>query len=569
VITGHPALLTLARLKLRGTLRRQLRKVRSPSGLLFALVGGLISVGWIGSLLIGRAAFQGDPPAPEVVRDWTQFGMAVLVFMSLLSAVSLRGVYLPKQDIERLFAAPVSRQDLVRFRMIVDAGRALFGALVIALLTFHRMPVPLYGFVGVMLAVLTLGILRQTFSLLLGSAHNRLGAFLEGRSLTFVRVVLALLIWLLIMGGVLGADFAQRFLGDLAVLDRGTELVGHPLAQKLLLPFRPWAMMTTAEGALDFALWGGACLALGVLLFEVTARLPVDYREHSLETSDKIARRISQVRRGGIFTGGKASRRTAHWRLPWLFGRSAMGAVAWVKLVSMVRKARGTLFMGLLIVTLVTVFVTIIFGLDESFTEAELAASSGLIGFLGIVYLSGTLRFDFRADLDRMVQVKAWPLGPRRIFVATLLPEVVLISGLLGLAIAGRLLFLGSFSPRVLLVTAVLPLFTYAWLAVDNAVYLFAPVRFVPGQEGSLHHTGRALVLVFLRMLLAGLGLALVGAATLAIFTIGPEVLGLSEEQAGWLSAGIGLAVLLGQCGLLTWIGGRMMQRFDVARDTG
>ena len=89
MITGHPALLHLARLKLRGALRRQFRKLRSPSGLVFALVGLLISVGWIGSLLVGREAFAGEPTAPEVVRDWTRLGVGVFVFMSLLSAISV------------------------------------------------------------------------------------------------------------------------------------------------------------------------------------------------------------------------------------------------------------------------------------------------------------------------------------------------------------------------------------------------------------------------------------------------------------------------------------------------
>lgn len=570
MITGNPALLKLARLKLRGGVRRQLRKVRSPSGLFFALVGSLITVGWIASLVIGRQAFRSEPPEPALVRDWAQFGIAVFVCMSLLSAITVRGVYLPKQDIERLFSAPVSRSDLVRYRMVVDAGRTLFGALVIALLTFHRMPAPLYGFLGAMTAVLTLGVLRQAFSLFLGSAHGKLGRMLEGRGLTALRIVLGILIWLLIMSAVLGGRFADKLFGQFDLTGLGTDFLQHPVVSGVLVPFRPWAAMMSATSLPEFLAWGSFCVAFGLLLFEGTARLPIDYREHSLETSDKIAQRLSQVRRGGLFTGGQASTRTATWRLPRVFGRGPLGAVAWIKLVSIVRKARGTLFMGVLIVTLVTVFVSAIHGgKSGGVSEGDNLAGAGLIGFLGIVYLSGALRFDFRADLDRMVQIKAWPVSPRRIFVATLLPEVLLISGLLGLAILGRMAYLGVFHPVALLVVLVMPLFTYAWLAVDNAVYLFAPVRFVPGQEGSLHHTGRAIVLIFLRLFLVGIALGIVGVAGIVLFAIGPEELGLSEREAGWISAGMGLAVLLGLCAFLTWVGGKMLQRFDVARDRG
>lgn len=570
MISGNSALLKLARLKLRGAFRRQLRKVRSPSGLFFALIGALISIGWIFSLLIGREIFRGDASQPEVVRAWTQFGLGVFVFMSVISAISIRGVYLPKQDIERLFSAPVSRSELVRYRMLVDAGRTLFGALVIGLLTFHRMPVPLYGFLGAMTTVFTLGILRQAFSLVLGSAHSRLGRMLEGKSLTAIRIVLGILIWLLIMSAVLGGKFADKVFGELEIGDRGAALLAHPLVQALLMPFRPWANMMTATTVGDFLLWGGICAAFGLLLFEVTARLPIDYREHSLETSDKIAQRLTQVRRGGLFSAGRASKRTTTWKFPRLFGRSPMGAVAWIKLVSIVRKARGTLFMGVLIVTLVTIFVSFIHGgSSDGVSQADTLGGSALIGFLGIVYLSGALRFDFRADLDRMVQIKAWPVSTRRIFVATLLPEVLLISLLLGLGIVARMLALRAFYFSALLIPLVLPLFAYAWLAVDNAVYLFAPVRFVPGQEGSLHHTGRAIVLILLRMFLVGLALAIVGSVALVLFAVGPDEFGLSEEQATWISAGVGLIVLLLLCGFLTWIGGRMLRRFDVARDSG
>jgi hypothetical protein len=568
VIGGNPALLKLARLKFRGALRRQLRKLRSPSGLLFALVGSLLTLGWVGSLLLGRQAFRSAPPTPEVVRDWAQFGIAVFVCMSLVSAITVRGVYLPKQEIERLFSSPISRRDLVRYRMIIDACRSLFGALVIALLTFHRLPAPLFGFLGVMTTVLTLGVLRQLLSLFMGSARGRLGRILEGRGLAVARLVLGIMVWLLIMSWVFGGEFMGSVFGDFDLSKMGVEALHHPLVKGLLVPFRPWATMMSATSVSEFLAWGSFCVVFGLALFEVTARLPIDFREHSLETSNKIAQRISQVRRGGLFTGGKASTRTATWKLPRIFGRGPMGAVAWIKLVSIVRKAGGTFIMGALIVTLVTIFVSVLFGGEtEARAEDDILIGTALIGLLGIAYLGSALRFDFRADLDRMVQVKAWPVSPRRIFVATLLPEVFMISGLLGLAILGRMAFMGTFHPLVLLVVLVLPLFSYAWLAVDNAVFLFAPVRFIPGQEGSLHHTGRAIVLVFLRLVIMGVAMGLVGVTGIMLFAIGPEVLGLSESAAAVISAGVGLLVLSGLCALLTWIGGKMLQRFDIARD--
>jgi len=582
VITGNPALRRLALLKLRGGLRRQLRKLRTAAGCFYALVGGVLGFGWLMTIVVGRGFFGGEVDSERLtgaeLQPWVALGIGVFFVLSLLSAASVRGVYIPKQDIERLFSAPVTRADLVRYRMLVDLGRTLFGAVVLAFLTFSRMPSPLYGFFGAIVTISTLGILRQAFSLLLGSASSRLGGLLRNRGFSGLRVILGIAVWVLIMAALMGGRFTEPLFGGLEGLSRGGELLQGEAARALLLPFRPWAAMMCAETPADFSLWIGVCLSLGLVLYELTARLPIDYREQSLETSEAIAKRISQVRRGGLFTGGRTSQRTAGWQLPRLFGRGPTGAIAWVKFISVVRKARGTLLIGVLIVTLVTVGVSYLFGLtglegldagERAAQQGAVLASSALIVLLGITYLGGALRFDFRSDLDRMVQIKAWPVSGPRVFVGTLMPQVLLISGLLGIALLVRLVVLDSLGVEGLAIVCGLPFLVFFWLAVDNAVYLFAPVRMVPGQEGSLHHTGRAIVLLSVRILLVSVALGIVGSAGAAIFVLGPELAGLDVAQAAWLSAGVAFGVLLAMDAFLAWIGGRMLARFDVARDRG
>lgn len=568
MIGGNPALRHLARLKFRGAIRRQTRKLKTLSGAFFAGVGVLITCAWVASLVFGRGRGGGGPVDPEVLRPWVQLGIAVFGFMSILSAASIRGIYLPKQDIERLFAGPVKRTDLVRYRMLVDLGRSLFGALVLGLLTFHRMPRASFGLLGAMLTILTLGIVRQAFSLLLGGGGRRVRKFLKSRSLTFVRVLFGVGIWLLIVLGVMGSGALESLFGDLRLSQEGGVLLTLEPVMSFLSPTLPWANMMTATDFPEFAKWFGICLALGLLMFEFTARLPVDFREMSLETSEQISTRLKQIRRGGLFNGGKVSTRTASWRLPRIFGKGPMGAVAWIKLVSIVRKARGTLLMGVVIVVFVAVVVTFIVG-PGARDEKSTILGSGLIGLFGITYLGGALRFDFRSDLDRMVQIKAWPVSPMQVFIATLLPEVFLISGLLGAAILIRMAVLGIFHPVGAAIPLVLPFFAFAWLSVDNVVYLFAPVRFVPGQEGSLHHTGRAIVLFLVRIFLILVVAALVGSVAMILFSVGPDVLGLSALQATWISAMVGFGVLLAVNVFLAWAGGRMLKRFDVARDRG
>ena len=132
-----PALLFLARRKLRGVFRRQLRRLRTPRGLAFGIFGALLLVVWLGSLVSTRFLLAKRMPEVMEVDDrvlqWSQLGISVLGLFSLLTATSLIGVYFPKQEVERLFCAPVHRSDLVRLRLVTDLARGSFGALLLGL----------------------------------------------------------------------------------------------------------------------------------------------------------------------------------------------------------------------------------------------------------------------------------------------------------------------------------------------------------------------------------------------------------------------------------------------------
>jgi hypothetical protein len=105
------------------------------------------------------------------------------------------------------------------------------------------------------------------------------------------------------------------------------------------------------------------------------------------------------------------------------------------------------------------------------------------------------------------------------------------------------------------------------WTALDNAVFLFAPIRFVPGHGSAMHYSGRTVALLFLRLLLL---------AVLVMAAGGAAVLG-HEVTQGWLGWSEGasrvvalvaavLVAVAGVCGLVG-AGGWMLRRYDVARE--
>ena len=563
-LLGHPALRRLAVLKLRAVFRRALRRVRRPSGALFALVGLLLMGGWVAILVTGAREREQAPLDPETLTALTRGGLVLLGVVTVLSALSAKGLYMPREDLERLLSGPVSRADLVRYRMQVDLGRSGFGALVFALLVLGHMPEPVFAFFGVVIAMLTLSVVRTGAALYVGAASTRFQGFLGERQVLVSRILVGVLVWFFLMLLLMGDTFLPEQLEGVKPLELVTRVLDSPLARGLLVPLEPWARAVTATSWAEFATAGGIAALGYVVLFELVARFPIDYREVSIETSLDVTRRVASMRKAGGPFGMALSKGAGEQSIPWLLGKSPFGAIAWIQIASIRRKARGTIFVSAAVVGLVTFVATIAMRGEELH---QILGGAAIIALGGTVYLCSGLRFDFRANLDRMEVIKAWPLPPWRIFLATILPEVLLASALLSAAILVRAAVTGEFHPLLLGVIGVLPLLTLTWVALDNAVFLFAPVRFIPGQEGALHHMGRTMLLVLLRIVLFGIVGALTGAVVLVLAFFGGQLLNLSEDVVTVLAAVSGLIALVLLDAALLATGGWLLRRFDVSRD--
>ena len=571
-MSGSRALFLLLRLKWRGTWRRQFRRLRTPKGLVLSVLGVGLFVSWIGWLI--ASFFSGTPSEPDPVRlvPRVQAAGLVLVLLSLSSSLSHRGLYLARDEIERLFSAPVTRAALVRYRLWASSLRSLLGSVVFALWAMQRMPRPLLAFPGLLLGMQTLPIFHQLIAILLAGLEKRLADRLR-------RVGTLLLLALVAGAGLLlFLLFAHRRPEDLPVL--GPVLVSLAEAdgqdpfrhlRDIGAPLYPWARMVTASSLAVFLPWFGVCLAVWFLLFETCARLPLDFRELSLETSASIAARIRRARRGGA-AAGPISARAAGWRVPWFFGRSPAGAIAWRKTASIVRKAKGTFWVSSVVLIFITALSMLVSGMKGE-RESGLgglfleAVPLFLIAGAGTLYLCAGLRFDFRDELERMEVIRAWPIAPWRLFVAMLAPEVTLVSGLLIAAVCLRTFLSGTFHPFVPAIALLQPLVVFAWVALDNTVFLLAPSRIIPGQEGALANAGRGLVLVLARFLVLGLVALAGGLAAGIAWWVTIELLRWTQPAAiGATFLALWTAIAAVDLGLV-FAGGAVLRRFDVARD--
>lgn len=553
---GVLALALLERRKRAGFWRRQWRKQRTPKGALLALLGGAVFALWLGSVFLGAGHEAGVLQVDQLAL-LARGGLLTMTTLTVSSAFSMRGLYLQASEIESLFSAPIPRAALIRYRLRSALVRSLFGGLFFGWMFSRRAPEPVYAFAGLSSALLTLPLFGQGLSLVLGDAENRLAgklAKLPWRWISFALV--ATVVVVILQGGFLESDARVEFESHEELF---SFLAEQPLVVALGLPFTPWVACMTA---LDFAsFWPpfAACIAIFSALWLAVPRIGIDFRELSLETAADVARRLARARRGLAANSGSASAGTRSWRTPWLAGRGPFGAIAWRKAVTIVRKSRASFLLGGLIVSGVVGFSIVA---SEPDADAALRGSLIVAGF-GTFYLCLGLRFDFREDLELVGLLRSWPVAPWKLFLATLLPETILVSGMIALGVLALALYHGSPDPRLLVVVGSVPFAVLAWTAIDNATFLFSPVRIGAAHEGALQNAGRALVLMLMR---SGV-LAVCGALAATPYL----VLHYGLEAPEWLATAVGvlagLAILCVEIGVLVVLGGEVLRRFDAPRD--
>ncbi|MBL8801325.1 MAG: hypothetical protein JNN27_04970 [Planctomycetes bacterium] len=554
---GDAAVRLLLRLKWRGFWRRQARRLRTGKGLLLALPGALLVVWWGAAFLIPS---ERSPLAarlgPELTEGLIQVLLAGLTLVTFANAFSFRGLYIPASEIETLFAAPLSRPALVRMRMAITLLRSAVGAVFGGCAAMRLASEPLFGFAGGFVAFVWIAVLGQGLSLLLGSAENRVAALFAKAPVGLLRsagiACTAALLYGLIVEG---PDMSPLTRSPLDWL-RGISQA--PLLGALLAPFWPFARAVAATSAAEFwPAFGGAVAILGASLAAV-AQSTVDYRETALATSAELARRLARMRRGLGAGGVQAKRLPLSWRTPWLFGRGPFGAIAFAKSASILRKARAGVVFAVMVMAAVTFFAS-----RHVERPADAWGAAALVAGFGTFYLTLGLRYDFREELDHLGAIRAWPLASWRIFAATLAPQVLLVSLFVDAGVAFVLARAGEIDARFALLALAVTLAVSVWVAIDNIVFLLAPTRSAPGNDGVLQNAGRSLLLGMLRSLTM---LAVVAAAA-APSLVAIQIFGAELDFAFGIGAASALAVL-GACAVASVaLGGWALARFDVSRE--
>jgi hypothetical protein len=546
----HPGLRALARLQRQAWRRRVLRSLRSPRGLVSALlILGLLGL-WVGGAFLQAPLLDGSTDA-GLRRQLAGVMLSALLLIAVVNGIAHRGVYLPPEELERLLSAPVPRADLVRYRLSRMLVRGLPFAAILGALLARNMPSPAHAWLPAALAILLIPIVAQLLALAL-SVSDGLASRLAAR---VPRGILRLLLLPVLIGiPLILTEARELFPAGALDGDRMRELLDHRLVRWGTLPLAPftWAMaaVTTSAAVMRTA----ACAGVLAALYELTVRLPVDFREVSIETSRDLAQRIARVRSGsgGVAAMG-ADSGAARRRMGWWAGRGPFGALVWLRSTELLRRAGRVVYVALLQLALAVFLGTVL--------VQDHAGGAVLVLALSTYHLSTTIRADLRADLDRIQEVKAWPLPASQTFLASVLPGALVAGLLVSGALVLRAALAGGVREIDLVLAVAAPVLALVWGCVENLSFLVAPVRFTPGEVGTLQSMGRVMLHSLANLAVVGLVVAPAVGVSLGTARLLGE--GALAQLAG---LGAACAFALGLVGALSLLGGRALRRLDPSR---
>jgi ABC-2 type transport system permease protein len=502
-------LVTFASFKNRIVVR--VKRLRNPRYLVSTIVG--LAYFWFmflrrSHMQMAKIVTMSGFHVGELGRDVASLAIFLLLLLVWAAPQQSGGVELSEAEIGFLFTAPLSRAQLLLYKLFRSIPPLLFSVFFMTLFGFRQAKAIglLTGF-----AVLTV------YMMMVGQARARLKVARIG-FLIRTAVVLAIAIgvgWLFVheLGGpeqlrpalqALGAGKAQ------AAIDVAEAPFHHPLLRTLLFLPRIFAMALFPATTLQLFVSILALLAFGYICFLLAARVSVSFEEASMAVSKKRLDRNLRMQ------GRRAGRQFLIRRLPPPFRLSPLGApevaIVWKNVTAAMRMGLPAL-----------VIIGLIFGVNMiQGLKAHDSSLQSLFTMLALFYAAafpffGTAVFtqDLRLDLPRIELLKGYPISGERLVAAELAAPLTIVSVielmfLSGAAIlASRLAHPGKLAlaadPKsiVLALLFTIPLIG-AQLVIRNAAPILLPAWAMRSKEEprGFVMTGQRLVMLFGNLLI-------------------------------------------------------------------
>jgi ABC-2 type transport system permease protein len=565
----------------RNRLVSRFKRLKQPKYLFGAIVGGLYLYFYFfrflfGGYRSGRQGAAGLALTPEHLLLFELGGALALFVIVLLAWIIPReraALTFTEAEVAFLFPAPITRRNLIHFKLIRSQLRILFSAFLLTL--FSRR---LGGNAGI--HALGWWLMLSTLNLhFLGASFARTLLLDRGMS-NWLRRLLVLGLVAAMMAGVW--VWARQSLpalrsADIAnfdsILGYAQRLLTAGPALYLLFPFRLVVRPFLAPDAVAFLTAVPPVLLIFLIHYLWVIWSDVAFEEASVEASQKLATRIAAVRAGNWQSAGNKQKVRRAW-----FRLAPTGplptALLWKNLIGI-----GQVFSPRLWIMLIVVFAVLGFGLSGVRHDQNFSVLAAIITVIALSYslLLGPqlLRLDFRHDLPRADVLKTLPLRGWQIALGEILAPVVLLIAfqwLILLVGTGLILYLSGKQTALFLAIAagaavLLPVLDVLLLIVPNAAVLLFPSWIQTGKDSArgIEATGQRLIFALGQMLVLLLALVPAAAVFAGVFFLLQLVTGkVAAVPFAALAAAVIVAV---EAGFGVMLLGKLFERFDVTEE--
>ena len=561
--------LYFVQLDFKNKIKRRIARLKSPRyaiALIFGLAYFFFAFG-------GPAFFDGQ--SEQASREWppgligaAPFYLALLVIWWWLGPGTRFALHYTPADVNLLFTAPITRRQLIQFKLLRAQTPILFTSLLVTLFAQRAAGPWWVHFPSAWVLFTTLN-LHQ-----IGAELVHTGAKQHGRA-GWRRLRIPLLVFVAWVGALgwsiwrvtprIRADFSHFF----EILG---EAFSRPPASIALAPLRmmlqPMLAVETGPWLIAFAL----ALVVMAAHYLWVVSTGVAFEEAAAESAARTAAMIEAVRSGkrvSFYDRTKNKKLRPSWFPLASTGEPAV-AVLWKNVLYYTRN------LSLMIPILVTVFAIglgVVFFFEEGLSQAFFAAACVYLGFSLLIAVLGPLGFrvDLRSDLKNIQLLRTLPVAGNRMVAAQLgASTVAMTAAQIALILpGGLLLMLSGLVPRsnliplgIIAAVIALPALNAIALGIQNGMALWIPAwtRIGHEQPGGVEFMGAQMMTLF-AALIAFL-IAMIPPLIVASIGVGATAFKWGN-YAAIPGALMFIAALYGEVVLMVNLLGRVYERID------
>ncbi len=538
----------LLQLRIYAFLRRWGRGLKTPKGLLLAIMGACVFLPMTLPFFVVPRVMVGTQI--EAIRRFGPLALFVYSLLNILLSSGDRAIYYSPAEVDFLFCGPYRPRQILIYKIVCGISAALLTALIMTFAVAHHTSSFLAAFLGLfftfeMMYLLTLAV---------GLTLSTLGALAASRSRWLVLV--AIIVLAAVSFGSVGRE--AFILPNWDVVKRA---IDSPAMSVALAPFRPFVMTFTAERIWpDLLGWSALAGLIELTLLALVIALNAQFLEAAAAASTRVHARLQRMRRGDL-SSVNPRRLFAVPMFPWWGG---IGPNFWRQLTTASRSPAQ--LVSLLLMLSMPLFMLLLIQsgggvAPEMKRQGEAVEIYAVLpAFICMVlFAQSIVAFDFRLDRPRMETLKTLPIRPTYLAFGQLLASVVILSAAECLTLAMLACLDTRAVPQVAAMAVLIVPVNLLTVAVENLFFLWYPHRITGVNSFDLQAIGRQLLLMTAKLATIGVTGSVAAGVGALVYWFGGE---------SWTATIVSAATILGVCGLgLVPVVAHAFERFDVAGD--